>query len=217
METLADNGNGNYHYIDCIDEAERVLGEKLTANLVPLANDVKLQVEFNPAQVKGYRLIGYENRAMADEDFTDDTKDAGEVGPGHQFTVAYEIALADSAQDVRTIDLKYGADDSSVTNEAENLAQNQTSSEWLTCSMRYKLADSDEISEQSFVVDESDWTARPSADWQFAAAVIEAGMVLRDSDYSNGATLDDALDLLDIHERDASRAEFAKLIDRVAA
>ena len=106
METLADHGNGSYHYIDCVEEAERVLGERLTANLVPLADDVKVQVEFNPATVKGYRLIGYENRAMADEDFRNDEKDAGDVGPGAQFTVAYEVALVGSGQEIGQTELK---------------------------------------------------------------------------------------------------------------
>ena len=91
METLADHGNGAYHYVDCAEEARRVLGRNLRANLVPLADDVKIQVEFNPDRVKGYRLIGYENRALADEEFRDDAADAGEVGAGHAFTVAYEI------------------------------------------------------------------------------------------------------------------------------
>ena len=227
METLADNGNGSYHYIDCIEEAERVFGEKLTANLVPLANDVKLQVEFNPAQVKGYRLIGYENRAVADEDFRDDEKDAGDVGPGHQFTVAYEIALVDSEQEIGVTELKYGegagaassnTNGSSDAGEASNGTSGDAggeagdiSSEWLTCTMRYMPVGDAAAQEQSFVVDASALTENPSEDWQFAAAVIEAGMVLRNSDYANGASLDDALELLG-RQKAADRAEFAELL-----
>ena len=210
MEVLADNGNGNYHYIDCVEEAQRVFGDKLTANLVPLANDVKLQVEFNPATVKGYRLIGYENRALADEDFRDDAKDAGEVGPGHQFTVAYEVALAGSAQQVNATELKYG--------EKVQVAQNaDTSSEWLTCTIRSIPAGEQSAREQDFTVSEADWSASPGRDWQFAAAVIEAGMVLRDSEYAQGATLDDALALLDPQDSDELRAEFYDLVDELAS
>jgi len=97
METLADNGNGNYHYIDTMDEAKKVLGTDLMANIVSVADDVKLQVEFNPDVIKSYRLIGYENRRLNDEDFLDDTKDAAEMGAGHQVIVAYEIIMVDSA------------------------------------------------------------------------------------------------------------------------
>ncbi len=229
METLADNGNGQYHYIDCIEEAERVLGEKLTANLVPLANDVKLQVEFNPAQVKAYRLIGYENRAVADEDFRNDKKDAGDVGPGHQFTVAYEIALVGSEQVIGATNLKYGegpgaaskgssgeAGDNNgdvvTSGNANGNGASDISSEWLTCSMRYMPVGEAAAQEQSFVVDASAQTDKPSNDWKFAAAVIEAGMVLRNSEYANGADLDDVLALLDPHDRDNLRAEFYDLI-----
>ena len=207
MEVLADNGNGQYHYIDCAEEAKRVFGQNLTANLVPLADDVKLQVEFNPAQVKGYRLIGYENRALADEDFRDDAKDAGEVGAGHQFTVAYEVALADSAMDIVRTDLKY-ADQAPATQDK--------SDEWLTCTMRYRPASGGDAKEQSVVVDGSAWSDSPNDDWRFAAAVIEAGMVLRNSEYVGSSTLDDALNLLPAENADPMRAEFADLVDRVA-
>ena len=91
METLADNGNGNYHYIDCAEEGRKVLVEDLMSTLVTLADDVKFQIEFNPKYIKGYRKIGYENRNLANEDFNDDTKDAGEMGAGHTVTVIYEI------------------------------------------------------------------------------------------------------------------------------
>lgn len=204
METIADNGNGQYHYIDCVAEAERVFGENLTANLLPLADDVKLQVEFNPAMVKGYRLIGYENRALADEDFRNDAVDAGDVGPGHQFTVAYEIALADSDQEVVTTDLKYSGETEAVSGGE---------GEWLTCTMRYRLAEDGSVHEQSFVVDEHALTDDPSGDWRFAAAVIEAGMVLRGSEYANGIGFDDVEALLDRNEPEPLRQEFAGLVD----
>lgn len=203
METLADHGNGSYHYIDCIEEAERVLGTKLTANLVPLADDVKLQVEFNPAQVKGYRLIGYENRALADEDFRDDEKDAGDVGSGAQFTVAYEVALVGSAQEVAQTDLKYG--DASKGDAATD--------EWLTATIRYQPADGGKTREQTQVVGKRDAKHKPGDDWRFQAAIIEFGMLLRDSEYAGTSDYDSIMGLLGEGELSDERAGFAELVD----
>ena len=203
METLADHGNGSYHYIDCLDEAERVFGTNLMANLVPLADDVKVQVEFNPAQVKGYRLIGYENRGLADEDFRDDEKDAGDVGPGAQFTVAYEVALADSEQDVGTTDLKYG----------EGASGDVSSDEWLTATMRYQPADGSEAREQSWAVGTRDERRNPGDDWRFQAAIIEFGMLLRESEYAGAADAEQIFELLDACELTPEREGFADLVD----
>ena len=110
METLADKGNGNYAYIDCIREADKVLVEEMTATLLTICKDVKFQVEFNPSVVSGYRLIGYENRALNKEDFNDDTKDAGEIGAGHSVTVLYEVVLKEpmgGLSEKEIEDLKY--------------------------------------------------------------------------------------------------------------
>ena len=108
MEAIADHGNGNYHYVDNRTEARRVLVEEMTGTLVTIAKDVKIQVEFNPRQVAGYRLIGYENRMLRTEDFNDDTKDAGEIGAGHTVTALYEIVPAGQKVDVPPVDeLKY--------------------------------------------------------------------------------------------------------------
>ena len=109
METIADDGNGNYFYIDCIEKAERVFGEDLCATLRTVADDVKLQIEFNPAYVKGYRLIGYENRTLSTSDFENDKVDAGDVGSGHAVTVAYELATIDSTLDIPENESKYEA------------------------------------------------------------------------------------------------------------
>ena len=204
METLADNGNGSYHYIDCVEEAECVFGERLTANLVPFANDVKVQVEFNPAEVKAYRLIGYENRTMAAEDFTDDTKDAGEVGPESQFTVAYEIVTADSKMEIETPELKYGQ-------KAEGDAD-ATSREWLTAKLRYKALDGGDAKEQELVVDEKDLQDDPGDDWRFAAAVTEFGMILRDSDYKGTSTYDEVRELVG-DTKDEARMGFLDLVE----
>ena len=206
METLADNGNGAYHYIDCAEEAEKVFGKDLCANLVTLAKDVKLQVEFNSSQVKGYRLIGYENRAMADEDFEVEAADAGEIGWGHQVTVAYELVLPDSKIEIPLPDLKY-RDPGSRASE---------SSEWLTCTVRYKAPDTDKSYENRYVVDKTSYTTRPSDDWAFAAAVIEAGMVLRDSDHRGEASLAQAEKLLaGTRIADRYKKEFAALVSQL--
>lgn len=203
MEALADHGNGSYHYIDCIEEAERVLGSELTANLVPLADDVKLQVEFNPAQVKAYRLIGYENRALADGDFTDDERDAGDVGPGAQFTVAYELALIDSALELGDVDLKYDSD----------VPAEPASDEWLTATVRYRPAGGGAVREQERVVREADWSRQPGEDWCFQAAVIEFGMLLRDSEHAGSADHDAIRELLERGGGGADREGFAELVD----
>lgn len=244
METLADHGDGSHHYIDCEAEARRVLDRNLLANFTPLADDVKLQVEFNPAQVKGYRLIGYENRTLADEAFRDDAADAGEVGVGCAFAVAYEVVPADSPFDVAEPQLKYGAGnadgamgtdadgeqedpatgegatDASAKDGADGGAQRDFAAhavgeEWLTCSMRYRPVGQSGAREQALAVDASSLVAAPSADWRFAAAVIECGMVLRQSPHAGAATLQAALELVD-DARDEDRAEFASLLQTLA-
>ena len=203
METLADHGNGSYHYIDCIDEAERVLGERLMANLVPLADDVKVQVEFNPATVKGYRLIGYENRAMADEDFRDDERDAGDVGAGAQFTVAYEVALVGSSQEVGQSELKYG----------EGATDAAHGGEWLTATIRYQPADGSDVREQTQVVGEGDARRNPGSDWNLQAAVIELGMLLRGSEHAGTADYASIEALLAKAGASAQADELAELAD----
>ncbi len=206
METLADHGNGSYHYIDCIDEAERVLSDRLMANLVPFADDVKVQVEFNPAQVKGYRLIGYENRGLADEDFVNDAVDAGDVGPNSQFTVAYEIVPADSSFEVVQPSLKYGDEARAVPD----------SSDLLTCALRYRAFDDGKVHEQELVVDEADVSASPSKDWRFASAVIELGMLLRQSDYAGTSSYDSIEEILGGLDLNAEQEGFRDLVGEAA-
>lgn len=198
METLADDGNGSYHYIDCEEEAERVFGERLCANLVPFADDVKVQVEFNPEQVKAYRLIGYENRELADEDFRDDTVDAGETGPGMQFTVAYEIVRPDSKYPVAGSDLKY----------QETVSKG--SDEWLTATLRYHAYEDDTVHEQSSVVGTKAWTEDPGEDWRFQAAVIELGMMMRDSEFAGSSSFDSIRELAK-----ADRDGFVDVVDEL--
>lgn len=204
MESIADAGNGNYYYIDCIDEADRVLVDKLKQTTVTVAKDVKLQVEFNPAEVSEYRLIGYENRAMAAEDFEDDTKDGGETGAGQTVTVLYELVCNDNAG---TSDLKYQTD-RELTDEA-------LSGEILTLSVRYKAPDDDMSVEEQFVVKDANekFNEEISSDFFLAAGVAELAMILNDSDYLGTATLDSAYELVNLGSNDDKyREELAEMI-----
>ena len=201
METLADCGNGAYHYIDSIGEARRVLSENLTANVTPFADDVKVQVEFNPALVKAYRLIGYENRELADEDFKNDAKDAGEVGPGMQFTVAYEVALADSALEIAAPELRYGSQTGSFDTD-----------EFACAALRYRAFADGAVHEQQLAMSAASVNAADD-DWRFAASVIEFGMLLRGSEHAGNATLDGVAARLSQMQLDDERAEFASLVE----
>src|SRR6185436_13677113 len=137
MELLADKGNGNYAYVDTVTEARKVLVQELGATLTTIAKDVKLQIEFNPAKVRAYRLIGYENRLLRAEDFHDDAKDAGEMGAGHSVTALYELVPPDGDLEIAKVDpLKY---QTSTVTEAAN-----TSPELLTLKLRYKEPDEEE-------------------------------------------------------------------------
>ena len=207
METLADYGNGNYAYIDSLTEARKVLVEEMGATLVTVAKDVKFQIEFNPAVVAEYRLIGYENRTMAAEDFDNDSKDAGEIGAGHSVTVVYEIITCDKSEN-SGYDLRY-----QDTNLSE-LAMN--SDEWMTLSVRYKEPDGDTSMLLEYPIGASDYTRRPSDDFLFAAAVAEFSMILRDSDYLGDGSYKQVLDLLDdVRLDDEYKEEFYQLVETV--
>lgn len=188
LEVLADQGNGNYAYIDSAREAKKVLVEEMGATLVTVAKDVKFQVEFNPAMVESYRLIGYDNRVMAAEDFADDTKDAGEVGAGHSVTALYEIMTTDEVNDSRSkkgsIDLKY--QDKDYVYAAED-SEGGTEDEWLTVSIRYKTPDGLKSQLMEHPVTGRDYTVYNSDNWLFASAVAEFGMLLKDSEYREDA------------------------------
>lgn len=197
METLADHGNGSYHYIDSADEAARVYERFLAVGAVPVADDVKLQVEFDPRMVESYRLIGYANRTMADEDFRNDGADAGELCAGAELTVAYEVVLTDEGR------------------------RREGDEPWLTCAVRHQPAGEragEAPAEQRFAVGRESWFAEPGDDWSLAAAVVEFGMLARDSEFVGTATADDAAALaessassLDTTDR-AGRRELADLI-----
>lgn len=208
METLADCGNGNYAYIDSIGEAKKVLVEQMGATLVTVAKDVKLQVEFNPAYVKGYRLLGYENRALATEDFDDDRKDAGEIGAGHMVTALYEIVPVDSGQEIAENELKYqdNKSDTGVIN-----------GEWLNLKIRYKEPDADESILKEYPVTQEDYTDKPSEDFYFAAAVAEFGLMLRDSEYKGDASFENVRALLKKVDTDEDdyKDEFVYLVKKL--
>jgi len=187
MEKLADKGNGNYAYVDNIMEARKVLVTEMGGTLLTIAKDVKLQIEFNPSRVGAYRLLGYENRLLRDEDFKDDTKDAGELGSGHAVTALYELippGSPDLANVPRPDSLRYAKTPSRTNASA--------SSELMYVKLRYKPPTGSRSREITHVVaDET--TARPSADFVFASAVAELGMVLRDSPHKGKSSLDSVI------------------------
>ncbi len=206
METLADKGNGNYAYIDTLKEAKKVFVDDMTATLFTAAKDVKLQVEFNPATVAGYRLIGYENRLLNTEDFKDDTRDAGEMGAGHQMIALYEIIPAQ--------------DGTTLQPSAESRYQNRTlkhSGELLYVAVRYQKPDTMEIVETGSVL-ATELPDGMSDTLAFASAVAEFGLWLSDSDYKAAANLDSVLARALANrgeDRFGYRAEFVQLIDLV--
>jgi Ca-activated chloride channel family protein len=193
MELLADKGNGNYAYIDGLGEARKVLVSEMGGTLVTVAKDVKLQVEFNPAEVAAYRLIGYENRMLAAEDFNDDKKDAGEIGAGHSVTALYEIVPPGVPVPSGPVDaLKYQTPHAT--------AKRGGSHETATVKIRYKKPDGDRSMLLSETVTDSGATIETAtADMRFAAAVAELGLLLRDSEFKGDASFDEI-------ERLASRA-----------
>lgn len=210
MEKLADHGNGNYAYIDSESEARKALGEQAAGTLLTIAKDVKIQVEFNPRLVAGYRLIGYENRLLAAKDFNDDRKDAGEIGAGHTVTALYEIVPAGQKIENPGVDeLKYArpSEEPSGTGTGE----------LMTVKLRYKEPDGDVSKPLNFgVVDSRTAYANASADFKFAAAVAEFGMLLRGSRYKGQASYDNAAQLARASvgaDLQGHRSEFVKLIE----
>ncbi|HZN64748.1 MAG TPA: YfbK domain-containing protein, partial [Tepidisphaeraceae bacterium] len=213
MEQLADKGNGNYAYVDTPAEARKVLVEQMAGTLVTIAKDVKVQVEFNPAVASAYRLIGYENRVLAKEDFNDDKKDAGEIGAGHTVTALYEVVPAgtDAAEKLSPqVDaLKY----------QKPLEREPTGSgELLTLKLRYKEPEGETSKLLEFpVTDGGASYAKASGDYKFAAAVSAFGMILRDSPHKGSATLPGVTELAAEglgKDENGYRAEFIGLVEK---
>ena len=203
METLADKGNGNYFYLDGEREARKALDEEFESTFFTTAKDAKFQVEFNPDEVKGYRLIGYENRKMAAEDFADDSKDGGEVGSGQTVTVLYEIVPKDSDYEIPSAASKYGTKPDAEGGEFDG--------ELLTVSVRSKAPDSDVSDLQEKAVFAADVEQELDGDLSWAAGVAQAGMLMRDSEYAGTSSFDEIYDRLkeddEIMESD-DKAEF---------
>jgi len=210
MEQLADKGNGNYYYVDGLLEAKKVFVNDLRGTLFTIAKDVKIQVEFNPAKVKAYRLVGYETRLLAKEDFANDSKDAGELGAGHTVTALYEIVPYGAKEEIPGIDpLKY--QETKISPEAFR------SKEMLTVKLRYKDpgGTASRLIEQP-LIDAADALEKTSDDFRFAAAVAAFGMVLRDSEFKGKADLGVVLDLArGARGKDTFgyRAEFINLVE----
>ena len=210
MEELSNKGNGNAAYIDSILEAKKVLVTEMGGTLLTIAKDVKIQVEFNPAHVKGYRLIGYENRVLANQDFADDKKDAGELGAGHTVTVLYEIIPAGSDEPVNgAAELKY---------QQRAAAPASDSDELMTVKLRYKRPDGDK---STLIVhplrDRDTALGKTSANFRFSAAVAGFGMLLRKSKFAGGATFADLRSLAKGSTGEDAfgyRGEFVRLVEK---
>lgn len=211
METLADKGNGNYAYIDNISEAKKVLVNQLAGTLYTIAKDVKIQIEFNPAKVKGYRLIGYVNRKLNDEDFNDDKKDAGELGAGHTVTALYEIipASINKSPYLKDVDeLKY---------QQKTVVKNAESNDLLSLKLRYK--DPDGSTSKLIAKTLSDRTVtleKTSDNFRYSAAVAAFGMLLRDSEYINNFTYAATHQLAQGaigEDKEGYRREFVKMVE----
>lgn len=212
MEIIADKGNGNYSYIDNLQEARRVLVREFGGTLFTIAKDVKFQLEFNPAKVESYRLIGYENRLLNDEDFNDDTKDAGEMGSGHMVTALYEIVPSGSGERVPSVDpLKYQV--------SHKIQEEDYSDELLTIKVRYKRPDG----HTSMLLEKpvrayAEEIGSASENLRFAAAVAEFGMILRESEFKGNSTLESAVKLAKSakgEDEDGYRSELVRLISTV--
>ncbi len=206
LEILADKGNGNHAYIDSMQEAQKVFGKEFGGTLFAIAKDVKIQVEFNPNIVQAYRLIGYENRLLADEDFVDDTKDAGELGSGHTVTALYEvIPVGVDSEYLKDIsDLKY----------TKAVINDSYTDELLTVKFRYKKPDGDTSTEMVHIL--KDEINQPSEDMKFASAVALFGMQLRHSKFHNNSKTDDVITLAEEGrgiDKDGYRAEFIRLVN----
>ncbi|ELR72628.1 Von Willebrand factor type A domain protein [Fulvivirga imtechensis AK7] len=209
MEVIADKGNGNYAYIDNILEAKKVFVNEFGGTLFTIAKDVKIQVEFNPAKVKAYRLIGYENRALRNEDFNNDKKDAGELGAGHTVTALYEIIPVGVESQFDPIDeLKY--QENKIAQEAYK------SKELMTVKLRYKQPDGDKSKLITHaLMDNQVDLDKTSANFKWSAAVAGFGMLLRNSEFKGDLTHDDVLKLAQESkgsDQEGYRIEFINMV-----
>ena len=217
LESLADKGNGNYGYIDNINEARKILVDGIDSTLITIAKDVKIQVEFNPAQVAAYRLIGYENRMLAKEDFNDDTKDAGEIGAGHTVTALYEIVPPGISAGAPMVDpLKYQQNP-----PQPKLSESARNGELCTVKLRYKAPDGDDSKLITCAVrDDASEIEKKSRDFKFATAVAGFGMLLSESPYKGITSYDKVIDWAQAGKGDDDygyRTEFISLVRNAQA
>jgi Ca-activated chloride channel family protein len=215
LEKLADTGNGNYAYIDSLNEARKVLVEEMGGTLVTIAKDVKIQIEFNPTHVSAYRLIGYENRLLRNEDFNNDLKDAGDMGSGHTVTALFEVVPPGVEVPIPDVDpLKYRGAPSQPAPRA-------SSREMLNLKVRYKDPDGSQSKLLEVpLVDRGDSFSRASRDFQFAASVAAFGMILRGSPYKGNASFNTVLETAEQStgaDRNGYRGEFVELVKRARA
>lgn len=215
MEIIADKGNGNYAYIDNIQEANKVFVSEFGGTLFTIAKDVKFQIEFNPNRVKGYRLVGYENRLLNDEDFNDDTKDAGEMGAGHTVTALYEIVPAGAEDELVDIDpLKYQSERITDTQNRKSINESE---ELMTVKLRYKKPDGNKsILYEIPVQGEVRKFNKTSDNFRFAAAVAEYGMILRNSEYLKQGNIEEVLTMARNargSDTEGYRGEFIKIVN----
>ncbi len=207
LESMADNGNGNYAYIDSIDEARKVLVSEAGGTLFTVAKDVKLQVEFNPAAVKGYRLIGYENRVMDATDFADDTKDGGEIGAGHQVTALFEIVPVGSEFEIKEPESRYGGKSGDVK---EDFAD-----EFCTVNVRYKKPEGAESTLLVYPVDASSVRESMSENLTWAAGVAQTAMLVKDSEFKGSSDYETVRAMLKPIASDDFREEFVYLLSKL--
>ncbi|HLQ76451.1 MAG TPA: YfbK domain-containing protein, partial [Terriglobia bacterium] len=211
LEKLADKGHGNYGYIDTIAEAKRALVDQLTGNLMTVAKDVKLQIEFNPAEVEAYRLIGYENRLLAEADFRNDKKDGGDMGAGHNVTAIFEIVPKGGTFD--------GAEVGPLKYQKPSQLQRAPKGELLTVSLRYKLPENS----QSVLIDTPIMNStaafeNASADFRFAASVAAFGMLVRESPNRGNASIEDVIRIAENSSgSESARTEFVGLARKAAS
>ncbi len=218
METLADKGNGNYAYIDSLSEARKVLVEQMSGTLITIAKDVKIQVEFNPAAVRSYRLIGYENRLLAKEDFNNDAKDAGEIGAGHSVVALYEVVPANLPPGAEPRPLVDGLKYQTATAAPVKLADAAKNGEVMTVKLRYKEPEGMTSRLLEVPVKDEDKTLTASSEeFKFSAAVAGFGLLLRDSSYKGTLSWETVRKLgIDGKGTDklGYRGEFLQLIDK---
>ncbi len=190
METIADCGNGVYYYIDSETEAEKVFGRDIFSTLYTIAKDVKLQLTFDKKLISSYRLVGYENRLLNKEDFENDRKDAGDLGAGHSLTVCYELVLNDEA----------------MTSD-EN---------WMKLSVRYKAPDADKSTQEDTFFSKAQYTNTPSDDFRFVCSIIKLSMLIHNSEYSKGITLNTLKENLSaVQTNDEYKLQFKELVDKL--